>query len=739
MTQILKALALCSLMLGLHSTYAQVSTWETPPSWELPENALKKSNAIELSWRAPTWKDSTFHGGELYLAGERIDTKVSLSNAGVWTDVVGGQIWQCAIRVPEADKIGGRFSNFKLMPGQRMFFYNGSKTHILGAITAQNNPVNGSFNFVSIPGEELHIELFNPKGVPVPEFVLNKIYPIKLRNGLNAGSCHTNTICPAGDNYRDQIKSVGILTIYDYGFCSGTLLNNDCGDGRLLFLSAHHCFEFYSPSSVIVDFGFEATSCDGDTAFFSKSVSGARMLASSESSDFALLELLEQPPPFYDLYFSGWNATSTPATSSVCIHHPDGTRKRICRDDDKLGATTTSGVSAWRVNNWEDGATEQGSSGAGLFNSSGQVVGQLYGGFSSCSNTDEDYFGRLDLSFNNITRIDQQLQHWITPCGSNNSSLDGMYVMESQKWFDLSLVSIEGLGKYACNNHSVRFNVKNLGTVPVENFKIEVATSSSTITLPWSGFLASGAAVTVETNLELNEEDNELSATVVLTNQTDEAQGNNSKSHSFTALTKSDQWELNLTLDNYPDETTWALRDEAGYMLYDGGPYPLADSLQTKTIGLGCLTDGCYDLWVYDAYGDGISGTSAQTEGRVVVRDSLNQIKLDIAGDSFEAISHNTICEYAEINFHDDLGIQVVSNHPADGQISVQILPERETNHELILFDLSGKLIGSTIIPSLQIGEVINLNYSTITESGTYLLEVADGKERATTKVVFIR
>ncbi len=60
-----------------------------------------------------------------------------------------------------------------------------------------------------------------------------------------------------------------------------------------------------------------------------------------------------------------------------------------------------------------------------------------------------------------------------------------------------------------------------------------------------------------------------------------------------------------LTLDNYPDETTWSVADASGTALGSGGPYARpADNGQTKNI-TGCLDDGCYYITLNDAYGDG--------------------------------------------------------------------------------------------------------------------------------------
>jgi hypothetical protein len=59
---------------------------------------------------------------------------------------------------------------------------------------------------------------------------------------------------------------------------------------------------------------------------------------------------------------------------------------------------------------------------------------------------------------------------------------------------------------------------------------------------------------------------------------------------------------LTILTDNYPGETTWEVKD-GSTILASGGPYGSQGTLYTHTI---CLPDGCFDLVIYDSYGDGI-------------------------------------------------------------------------------------------------------------------------------------
>ena len=62
---------------------------------------------------------------------------------------------------------------------------------------------------------------------------------------------------------------------------------------------------------------------------------------------------------------------------------------------------------------------------------------------------------------------------------------------------------------------------------------------------------------------------------------------------------------LSITLDNYPEETSWEIEDSNGNVVASGGTYGSSPDGSTISV-TECLADGCYDFIIYDAYGDGI-------------------------------------------------------------------------------------------------------------------------------------
>ena len=80
---------------------------------------------------------------------------------------------------------------------------------------------------------------------------------------------------------------------------------------------------------------------------------------------------------------------------------------------------------------------------------------------------------------------------------------------------------------------------------------------------------------------------------------------------------------LTINLDNYPEETSWDIRNASGTVVASGGTYGSQPDGSTVT-ETACLPDGCYDFTIYDSYGDGIccgygNGSYSLTNGATVL------------------------------------------------------------------------------------------------------------------------
>lgn len=66
-----------------------------------------------------------------------------------------------------------------------------------------------------------------------------------------------------------------------------------------------------------------------------------------------------------------------------------------------------------------------------------------------------------------------------------------------------------------------------------------------------------------------------------------------------------DNLTVTINLDNYTEETSWIIRNAAGATVAFGGTYDDRPDGST-VVETPCLSDGCYDFVINDAYGDGI-------------------------------------------------------------------------------------------------------------------------------------
>jgi len=257
-----------------------------------------------------------------------------------------------------------------------------------------------------------------------------------------SGSCNVDTICAAGDAWRDQIDAVGQYTFSQGGssyVCTGTLLANTGNTTTPYFLTANHCMSTQTvASTIVVYWNYQSSTCraPGSTSSgtpLSKSIathsqSGSTLRATRSASDFTLLQLSSAVPSGANPYFSGWDRGGSTPSSAVGIHHPAGHEKRIAVENQALTTTAYgggSGTTHWRVIDWDQGTTEGGSSGSGLWSQNKLLVGQLHGGSAACGNNLSDYYGKLSVSWTGGGSNATRLSNWLDPGATGATTKSG--------------------------------------------------------------------------------------------------------------------------------------------------------------------------------------------------------------------------------------------------------------------------------------------------------------------------
>ncbi|MDR2688419.1 MAG: trypsin-like peptidase domain-containing protein [Azoarcus sp.] len=197
--------------------------------------------------------------------------------------------------------------------------------------------------------------------------------------------------------------------------CTGTLLNDaDPATDIPYLLTAQHCINTQSQASSLTTYWlYRATTCNGSKkeAELVRS-GGAKLLYQTNNTDTAFLRLNEQPPA--EAAYAGWQAT-LPAKGRALtgVHHPNGDLQKISFStlqhyDECIVVDGESGcymdVASSESNHftvkWSSGTVEPGSSGSGIFDTSGKyLVGTLHGSASPLDCSDEDIYGRFDLPY----------------------------------------------------------------------------------------------------------------------------------------------------------------------------------------------------------------------------------------------------------------------------------------------------------------------------------------------------
>jgi lysyl endopeptidase len=151
---------------------------------------------------------------------------------------------------------------------------------------------------------------------------------------------------------------------------------------------------------------------------------GSFFRADFATSDMTLMELDDPINPAYDVYYAGWDRSGVDATSAVAIHHPNTDEKRISFENDPTSVTTylqnpvPGDASHIRITQWDLGTTEPGSSGSPLFDQNHRIIGQLHGGFASCSSLTSDWYGRFFMSWTGGGTNATRLSNWLDPIAS---------------------------------------------------------------------------------------------------------------------------------------------------------------------------------------------------------------------------------------------------------------------------------------------------------------------------------
>lgn len=687
-----------------------------------------------------------------YRFGANIPVSLTMAD-GEWTEIENGhRVWRLGISSPGAKSINFNFSTFNVPKGGKLFVYAADHTEFIGSFTEENMQPNGGLGVSLIQSDQIIIEYqqsVKVKGEPVFEIdqvthgyrgILHKFEEMARGPFGNSGSCNINVACPESDGWEDQIRSVALIVSNGNATCTGSMVNNTAEDGTPYFLTANHCLGG-GVGGWVFYFNHESATCDGNTGPTNQSLSGAQLRASNSGSDFALLELNSDPPDSYDVFFNGWDRSGNTPTSLTGIHHPSGDVKKISHDYDSPSQTQQSGAAVWYLDQWEEGTTEGGSSGSPLFDQNNRVIGQLYGGFASCTNIDADWYGRFDVSWDGSS-ASTRLRDWLDPIGSNPLVLDGLGGAPLLN-VDASVVGFSEVASILCNESTIEpsFTLRNNGVELLTSVVIELVLNGGDAgTINWSGSLETGETELVQLPvLNLVNGPNILTVTVTQPNGvSDQNPTNNVATFEFAAYPEAVEYGLELVLDNFGSETTWVIIDENENIVHAGGPYINPDNTDPWTDGTDgqeesetlCLGLGCYTFVIQDDYGDGMC--CEYGNGSYTFYDHIGN-ELASGGQFDEDESFNFCVTTVSVEENDTEPEFTLFPNPASSEVTLQFPDGIQGEMDLMITDVMGRTIFNERLSNAQNQFTLNTGSWA---GGLYLVQLNNNGNKSVQRLV---
>ena len=355
--------------------------------------------------------EKTVRLGVVRALPEAATPALAKSRLGEWSVLDdGSHVWRLTVQAEGAIGLSLHLAAVSLPAGCELRLSDSLDPSVIrGPYTAVSLGQRTDFWSGTVFTDSVTFECYAPPGVEpaTVEFKVDKLTQIYRDPARSAkiGTCENDVTCfPDWSAAANGVAGIIFHLGEDVYWCTGCLLNDlDDTTWTDYFLTANHCLasqreaddaEFY--------WFFQTETCDGAApglASVPTTGGGAEYLAGQTEAlgnDFAFLKLRTPSPD--GASFLGWSADAPVEDETVAgIHHPAEEYKRI-----SFGANVDWDRD-FRFVQWSSGVTESGSSGSPLFNAAGEVIGQLWGGESSCKTpTGVDYYGRFDVTYKAI-------------------------------------------------------------------------------------------------------------------------------------------------------------------------------------------------------------------------------------------------------------------------------------------------------------------------------------------------
>ena len=309
---------------------AQLSTHERPISFDIKQKPAMVSKSLNSAIIMPFLDMAKIEAedkeDEEYdmppRFGYQHKVNYDLKNSGTWFELSNGdKLWQLEVVCPAALSVNFCYDKFWIPEGGKFFVYSKDKKQSIGAFTSKNNKGNGEnirgFATGLIYGDDVVLEYYQPKEVTADaiisiEYVVHGYRYISFgeKDFGNAGSCMVNINCEEGHDWQTEKKAVALIIVNGERWCTGSLINTTDLSQKPYLLTADHClggrangYKKYDADTLPnLDhysfwWNYEVPGCNNINVEPDNFhvTSGATVLANNSLSDFALLQLTEDP------------------------------------------------------------------------------------------------------------------------------------------------------------------------------------------------------------------------------------------------------------------------------------------------------------------------------------------------------------------------------------------------------------------------------------------------------------
>jgi len=289
-----------------------------------------------------------------------------------------------------------------------------------------------------------------------------------------------------------------------------------------------------------------------------------------------------------------------------------------------------------------------------------------------------------------------------------------------------------------CADVDVIVTIQNLGSQNLTSATLEATDANGTLlTYEWSGDLAQYEAE--EVNLGTSTITESSLITVSVTSEDDDSEFSSVSQNVALAVESTNIITVNIELDNYPQETSWEIRNSDNSVVASGGPYN-GQVLETINEEVDVTNLGCYSFTILDSYGDGLNASIwGGTDGSYTVTSSDGAVIADGGGnDEFEEESSPFDATSFAVGIDDVLvghSFNVFPNPSTDIlNVALELVSSQKVTIDV--YDIVGKTVIAQDFGTMSAGystQILNVNQL---QDGIYMMNVNIGENSIVSKFV---